>query len=133
MKVQERFQTVDELLKILTGSGQIAKLIPTRAAESLPEFILDKSPIIVGRYQPGEESVDINLESFSGSHTVSRRHGMIYRESGQWKIKDLDSVNGIFLRRQGQTRFSKKIISSEILNSGDAIAFGKVCFEFKKY
>ncbi len=133
MKVQDRFQTVDELLKILTSSGQIAKLIPTRAANSLPEFILDKSPIIIGRFKPGEKPVDINLESFSGSHTVSRQHGMIYRESGQWNLKDLDSVNGIFIRRQGQSRFSKRITTLEILNSGDVISFGKVCFEFKKY
>lgn len=133
MKVQDRFQTVDELLKILTGSGQIAKLIPTHSPESFPEFILEKSPIIVGRFKPGESEVDINLESFSGSRTVSRRHGKIYREQGQWKVQDSGSDNGIFIRRQGQSRFSKKITKSEILNSGDAIAFGKVTFEFKQY
>ena len=133
MRVQDRFQTVDELLKILTGSGQTAKLIPLHHADSFPEFIVDKSPIIVGRFEPGEPEVEINLEYFSGSHTVSRQHGMLCREQGQWKIKDLDSVNGIYLRRKGQPRFSQKITRSEILNSGDAIAFGKVSFIFKTY
>lgn len=42
MKVQDRFQTVDELLKILTGSGQVGKLIPLHSTGSLPEFIVDK-------------------------------------------------------------------------------------------
>ena len=133
MKVQDRFQTVDELLKILTGSGQVAKLIPLKSADSFSEFVLDKSPMIVGRFTPGEQPVDINLENFPGSHTVSRQHGRIYREEGQWKIEDLGSVNGIFIRRSGQSRFSRRITQSEILNSGDAIAFGKVCFLFKKY
>ncbi len=133
MKVQERFQTVDELLRILTGSGQIAKLISTRNANSYPEFILDKSPIIIGRFKPGETEVDINLETFTGSRTVSRRHGIIYREQAQWKIKDLDSDNGIFIRRIGESKFSKKIIEAKILNSGDVISFGKVSFEFKQY
>ena len=133
MRVQDRFQSVDELLKIVTGSGQVAKLIPIHSADSCPEFVIDKSPTIVGRFKPGEQQVDINLESFPGSHTVSRQHGIIYREEGQWKIKDLDSVNGIFIRRSGQSRFSQRITKSEILNSGDAIAFGKVCFLFKKY
>ncbi len=133
MKVQDRFQTVDELLKILTGSGQTAKLIPLHYADSLPEFTANKSPTIIGRFEPGEPAVDINLECFSGSYTVSRQHGMLYREQGQWKVKDLDSVNGIYIRRNGQSRFSKKITHSEILNSGDAIAFGKVSFIFKTY
>lgn len=133
MKVQDRFQTVDELLKILTGSGQIAKLIPLRNADYLPEFVIEKSPTVVGRFETGEPEVDINLECFSGSHTVSRQHGILYREQGQWKVKDLDSVNGIYIRRNEQSRFSTKITRSEILNSGDAIAFGKVSFIFKTY
>ena len=133
MRVQERFQTVDELLKILTGSGQVAKLIPIHSADSLPEFVVDKSSMIVGRFEPGELEVDINLECFSDSHTVSRQDGMIYRQQGQWKVKDLNSVNGVFIRRNGQSRFSKKITSSEILNSGDAIAFGKVSLILKTY
>ncbi|MDJ0742172.1 MAG: FHA domain-containing serine/threonine-protein kinase [Xenococcaceae cyanobacterium MO_167.B27] len=133
MRVQDRFQTVDELLKILTGSGQVAKLIPIHSANSSPEFVVDKSPMIVGRFEPGEQEVDINLNNFPGSHTVSRQHGVIYREQGQWKIKDLDSVNGIFIRRSRQSRFSRRITKSEILNSGDAIAFGKVSFILKTY
>ena len=133
INVGERFQTVDELLKILTGSGQVAKLIPLKSADSFSEFVLDTSPMIVGRFKLGEQPVDINLENFPGSYTVSRQHGRMYREEDQWKIEDLGSVNGIFIRRSGQSRFSKRISKSEILNSGDAIAFGKVCFLFKYY
>ena len=133
MRVQERFQTADELLKVLTGSGQLAKLIPLGSIPTTTEFTIEKSPAIVGRFTPGEAEVDINLENFSGSHTVSRQHGRIYRAEGKWRIEDLGSVNGIFIRRKGQSRFSSRITISEILNSGDEIAFGKVCFEFKFY
>lgn len=131
MRVQERFQSADELLKVLTGGGQIAKLIPIQPVDSLPEFFLDKSKLIVGRLEPEAPLVDINLDGFPGSKTVSRQHGEIYREAGQWKIRDLGSVNGIFIKPTGQPRFGKRITAPEILNSGDEIAFGKVCFRFQ--
>jgi serine/threonine protein kinase len=132
MRVQERFQSVEELLKVLTGGGQIAKLIPIQPVGSLPEFFLDKNKLIIGRIEPESPSVDIDLDSFPGSNTVSRQHGEIYREAGKWKIRDLGSVNGIFIKATGQPRFGARITAPEILNSGDKIAFGKVRFRFQK-
>jgi pSer/pThr/pTyr-binding forkhead associated (FHA) protein len=75
--------------------------------------------------------VDIDLEPFSGGDTVSRNHAEIYQEGGVWKIKDLGSTNGIFIKSAGQTRFAARITVPETLNSGDEIAFGKVRFLFQ--
>ena len=133
MRVEERFQTADELLKVLTKGGQVAKLIPLQPVAIIPEFILDKPNLIVGRFEPGWDSVDINLNGCPGADTVSRRHGEVYQESGNWKIKDLGSANGIFIKRSGQPRFNAKITVPERLNSGDAIAFGKVRFRFQTF
>lgn len=126
--VNDRFQSADELLKVLTGGHQIAKLI---SRQPLIEFMLDKSPLIIGRMEPGKVPPDINLDNFPGSETVSRPHAQIYRESGHWKIQDIGSSNGTFIKKLGQTRFSSRLITPEILTSGDEIAFGKVRFQFQ--
>ena len=131
MRVEERFHTADELLKVLTGGDQIAKLIVTQTGGLSPEFLLDKTKLTIGRFESGDTSVDIDLNNFTGSHTVSRLHGEIYREAGEWKIRDLDSVNGIFIKTSAQSRFSSRITAPKTLKSGDEIAFGKVRLRFQ--
>lgn len=131
MRVNERFQTANELLKALTGGEQVAKLVPMPVG-SRPEFILEKTQHLIGRTEPGTSLVDLNLEGFSGSQTVSRHHGKIYRESGAWKLKDLGSVNGIYVKQSSQSRF-ERITTPQKLNTGDEIAFGKVRFRFQTY
>ena len=66
--------------------------------------------------------VDIDLESFPGNETISCQHAEIYQEGGVWKIQDLDSTNGVFIKPTGQTRFNAKITQPEIINPGDEIA-----------
>lgn len=131
MRVQERFQTADELLKALTGGEQIARLVPISSV-ICSEFILEKTQHVIGRAEPDNSLVDIDLNHFSGSQTVSRQHGKIYRESGEWKIADLGSVNGIFIKRSGQPRFERVTLPQK-LSTEDEIAFGKVCFRFETY
>ncbi|MGB3639819.1 MAG: FHA domain-containing protein, partial [Rivularia sp. (in: cyanobacteria)] len=131
MRVEERFHTADELLKVLTGGSQIAKLIFTQTGGLSPEFLLDKTKLTIGRFESGDTSVDIDLNNFTGSHTVSRLHGEIYREGGEWKIRDLGSVNGIFIKTTAQSRFSSRITAPKTLKSGDEIAFGKVRLRFQ--
>lgn len=108
----------------------IAKLISKQAGSPVPEFTLD-SNAIVGIFDPDMGPVDIDLEEFSGGETVSRNHGEIYLEGGVWKIKDLGSTNGIFIKQTGQTRFGARITVPETINTGDEIAFGKVRFLFQ--
>ncbi|BDA65957.1 FHA domain containing protein [Calothrix sp. PCC 7716] len=107
-----------------------AKLISKQAGSPVPEFTLD-SNAVVGVFDPDMGPVDIDLEEFSGGETVSRSHGEIYPEGGVWKIKDLGSTNGIFIKRTGQTRFGARITVPETINTGDEIAFGKVRFLFQ--
>jgi hypothetical protein len=107
-----------------------ARLIAKQPSPPVPEFSLDSSSI-VGIFDPDMGPVDIDLEPFSGGDTVSRNHAEIYQEGGVWKIKDLGSTNGIFIKSAGQTRFAARITVPETLNSGDEIAFGKVRFLFQ--
>jgi len=107
-----------------------AKLIAKQPNSPVSEFPLN-SNTIVGIFDPDTGPVDIDLEAFSGGDTVSRNHAEIFPEGGVWKVKDLGSTNGIFIKPSGQTRFSARITVPETLNSGDEIAFAKVRFLFQ--
>jgi len=107
-----------------------ARLVSKKKGVPTPEFDLESSNL-VGKFDPDMGPVDVDLEEFSGGETISRQHAEVYREGDQWKIKDLGSENGVFLKRSGQAKFSARITNPEILGSGDEIAFAKVNFIFQ--
>lgn len=114
-----------------TIAADSARLIAKQVGSSFPEFSLDGSNAIVGRFDPDSGPVDIDLEGFSGDEMISRHHAEIYYEGGQWKVKDLGSTNGVFIKRSGQTRFGARVVIPETVTSGDEIAFGKIRFVFQ--
>jgi pSer/pThr/pTyr-binding forkhead associated (FHA) protein len=107
-----------------------ARLVAKQVGSSVSEFSLDGSNTIIGRFDPDSGPVDIDLEGFSGDETISRHHAEIYCEQGQWKVQDLGSTNGVFIKHSGQTRFGARVVIPEILTSGDEVAFGKIRFLF---
>ncbi|WP_424097527.1 FHA domain-containing protein [Moorena producens] len=114
----------------ITNTALIARLIAKQADAPTPEFPLDDNNLI-GIFDPDMGPVDIDLEPFVGNETVSRHHAEIYREGGQWKIKDLGSTNGVFIKPAGKTRFNAKITRPETINPGDEIAIAKIRFLFQ--
>jgi len=108
-----------------------ASLIPKLAGSPVPEFILDGGSALIGRFDTETGPVDVDLERFVGEETVSRHHAEIYREGGEWKIKDIGSTNGVFIKRSGQTRFGSRITIPESLYPGDEIAIGKIRLLFQ--
>lgn len=127
---QPTYPTSTPTSPTFSTTATTAKLISKQPGSPVVEFPLD-SNALVGMFDPDIGPVDIDLEKFPGGETVSRNHAEIYPESGVWKIKDLGSTNGIFIKRTGQTRFGSRITVPEIINSGDEIAFGKVRFLFQ--
>jgi hypothetical protein len=107
------------------------KLIAKQAGAIIPEFTLDKSSLLVGIFDPDSGPVEIDLDSFAGSDTVSRQHAEIYLEAGEWKVKDLTSTNGVFIKKSSQQRFGGKIVSPQVLEDGDEVAFAKIQFTFR--
>jgi len=122
----ERFQSAQDIINLLSAS---ARLVSSR--KSVSSEIILKSNNVIGKFDPDMAPVDIDLEKFSGSDTVSRKHAEIYREGDRWKIQDLGSTNGVFIKRIGQAKFSHRITISETINSGDEVAFGAVKFTFQ--
>lgn len=108
-----------------------AKLVAKQPNAPIPEFPLESNSAILGIFDPDTGPVDIDLEEFPGSETISRNHAEIYQEDGEWKIKDLGSTNGVFIKPVSQTRFGARITTPEIINSGDEIAIAKVRFLFQ--
>ena len=111
-------------------SSTTARLIAKQPQAPIPEFPIEGNALI-GIFDPDMGPVDIDLEDFSGNETVSRHHAEIYQETGIWKIKDLGSTNGVFIKPMGQTRFGARITTPESLNPGDEIAIAKIRFLFQ--
>jgi pSer/pThr/pTyr-binding forkhead associated (FHA) protein len=114
----------------VVNATDTAKLISKTANAPISEFLIENYAII-GTFDPDTGPVDVDLDNFLGSETVSRQHGEIYWENQQWKIKDLGSTNGIFIKKVGQNRFNARITTPEILENGDEIAIAKIRFVFE--
>lgn len=100
---------------------------------NMGSFLLEKESVaIVGRFDPDTGPVDIDLDDYVGNETVSRQHAEIYFESGTWKVKDLGSTNGVFIRRAQERRFEPRITAPSVINSSDEIAFGKIRFNLQQ-
>ncbi|WP_013334918.1 FHA domain-containing protein [Gloeothece verrucosa] len=107
-----------------------ARLVAKQPNAPIPEFLIESSAII-GIFDPDTGPVDIDLENFLGNETVSRNHAEIYTEGDVWKIKDLGSTNGVFIKPINQTRYGARITAPESLKSGDEIAIAKIRFLFQ--
>ena len=125
-------QPVDEESPSISNfSVNTGKLIAKQAHTPIPEFFLDGNHAIIGRFDSDTGPVDIDLEGFPGEDTISRNHAEIYYDGNQWKIKDLGSVNGVFIKRANQNRFEARIMRPEVIYSGDEIAIAKIRFLFQ--
>lgn len=112
-------------------NGAIARLIPKQAGAPVPEFVIDNGSAIVGIFDPDTGPVEVDLEGFSGDETVSRNHAEIYQEGASWKVKDLGSTNGVFIKPAGQSRFASRITVPTAINAGDELAIAKVRLLFQ--
>jgi len=132
MRADKRFQSVEELMAELGDITETARLVSLHQTAIVPEFVVEDRTVI-GRFLVNAEPENtscINLDSFAQDNTISRFHASIYREQQSWKIKDLGSVNGIFIKPVGQIRFGRRIDTPETLHHGDEIALGKIRFRF---
>jgi pSer/pThr/pTyr-binding forkhead associated (FHA) protein len=114
-----------------TPISSAVKLVAKQPNAPISEFPIEEESAVIGIFDPDSGPVEIDLEEFPGSDTVSRQHAEIYQENGIWKIQDLGSTNGIFLKPSGQRRFGARITQPEALNPGDEVAIAKIRFVFQ--
>ena len=91
-----------------------ALLVVRRGPNKGARFLLDADLITVGRHP--------NSDVFLDDVTVSRRHAEISRTSGEFSVKDLDSLNG--------TYFQGARVESALLTNGSELQIGKYHFTF---
>lgn len=91
---------------------------------------LQNSPVIVGKFDPSQGPVDLDMSRFAGSEYLSRQHAELYFDAG-WMVRDLGSTNGVFIRKRGQAQFQPRLQSPAPLENEDVIAFGNVHFIFR--
>ncbi|QUS60496.1 FHA domain-containing protein [Synechocystis sp. PCC 7338] len=114
-----------------TNAPSLAKLISRLPNAPVAEFLLDSPSCLIGRFDPDSGPVEVDLDGFPGDDTISRNHAEIYQESGSWKIKDLGSTNGVFIKRAGENRYGARITTPQPLWSGDEVAIAKIRFLFQ--
>ena len=86
-----------------------ALLVVKRGPTAGSRFPLDQPVTSAGRH-PGS---DVFLDDI----TVSRRHAEFRRETGEFRVVDIGSLNGTYVNRQP--------VESAVLASGDEIQIGK--------
>ncbi|GEM49365.1 FHA domain-containing protein [Deinococcus cellulosilyticus] len=99
------------------------------SGDSIP---LAAGALTVGRFDASTGPVDIDVTGLPGSEHVSRRHAQVFFENGQWKVKDLGSTNGVFVRKSGEVNFGPRIAEPTALTNGDEIAFGNLLMIFQE-
>ncbi|MDO4245688.1 MAG: FHA domain-containing protein [Deinococcus sp.] len=113
-----------------TRTGE-AKLGIKKFGTATGDFIpLQGEKLMVGRFDASSGPVDIDLSSLPGAEHISRHHAELYREGGQWFVRDLGSTNGVFVRKGGQTAFSPRLQEPTLLTDGDELAFGNLMLTF---
>lgn len=110
-----------------------AKLFAKRhGALSSDPIPLQEGRLVVGRFDPSTGPVEIDVAGMAGAEHISRRHAELYTESGVWKVRDLGSTNGVFLKRAGEEGYGPRLQEPVVLNDGDEVAFGNVIFVFRQ-
>ena len=92
---------------------------------------LNFSPMSIGKFDPAQGPIDIDLGHLTGNEYISRKHAELYFDDG-WTVRDLGSTNGVFIRRQGQSNFLPRLQTAFKLENGDEVAFGNIRFVFQK-
>lgn len=109
-----------------------AKLVFKRFGALTSETIPLQGPrLVVGRFDASTGPVEIDLTGVPGAENISRRHAELYFE-GFWKVRDLGSTNGVFIKRAGEEAYSPRLVEPAELKDGDEIAFGNVIVVFQE-
>ena len=91
---------------------------------------LKTSPLMLGKFDPAQGPIDIDLSNLPGNEYLSRRHGELFFDDG-WTVRDLGSTNGVFVRRSQDSNFLPRLQSPMKLEDGDEVAFGNLRFVFR--
>ncbi len=118
--------------KAVSTSVKPAKLVITKFGSITEESIpLQATPLIVGKFDPATGPVDIDLTGIRGEEYISKQHAELYFD-GRWKVRDIGSTNGIYIRPVGAKNYNPRLQVPTELSDSDEISFGNVRFVFRE-
>jgi len=109
--------------------GQSKVRAVLREMETGKEFLLVKTPSIIGRSSAGKgasEGIDIDVLPFREARTVSRPHAQITHSQGKYYFEALKEERPIFLNDRALA-FGQR----HALHSGDIVGVGNIQFVFE--
>lgn len=106
----------------------IFKRFGALTTESIP---LQGPRLVVGRFDASTGPVEIDLTGVAGAENISRRHAELFFDGG-WKVRDLGSTNGVFIKRATEDAYSPRLVEPTEVKDGDELAFGNVILVFKE-
>jgi hypothetical protein len=114
-------------------AARAAKLLVKKyGAYTGDEVPLLGTRMVVGRFDASSGPVDVDVTGLPGAEHVSRHHAEIFVENDEWKVRDLGSTNGVFIRRNGESGFSPRLQEPAVLKDGDELALGNVMLLFRE-
>ena len=87
--------------------------------------------VLVGRFDAQKGPVDVDLGQLGVTDHISRHHARMYLQGADWVVEDLNSKNGVFVRRP--TEGARRINTPTVLSTGDEVSFGMVTFVFRAH
>ncbi|CAH1189916.1 hypothetical protein PAECIP111893_00014 [Paenibacillus plantiphilus] len=105
------------------GQAKITKLVLLdEDSESIKEwFIQGEVSLLIGK-TTGRSEVDIDLADTEYASLISTQHAVLNYTSGRWYIEDLDSRNGIGIRKSNRSSAVKlESDAPSLIETGDMI------------
>lgn len=85
--------------------------------------IAGKVSVLIGR-DSHRENVDVNLMNTAFAGMVDRQHAVLNYAAGQWYIEDLDSTNGIRVRKRDGILYEVAKGQPCLVEKGDVLLIG---------
>jgi hypothetical protein len=89
--------------------------------------LVNRNGIVIGK-NTEKEKVDIDLSKTSDAPFISRKHAVLNFSSGNWYVEDLDSRNGIRVKKPGKESVNIKGSGPVLLERGDMFYISNTAF-----
>ncbi|MEC0226290.1 FHA domain-containing protein [Paenibacillus alba] len=112
-----------QVLSVQAASSSISKLaMLSEDGEKMKEwYIQGETALLIGKSSTDNE-VEVDLADAEYASLISKQHAVLNYASGIWYLEDLDSRNGVGIKRKGAS--TKQVLENEApykIDSGDMI------------
>ncbi|CAM5203298.1 FHA domain [Lysinibacillus sphaericus] len=116
-----KYEAKETMYEYTDTNIQKIVLLNERGAEVEEWLLNDKTSMLIGK-SSSEQEVDIDLTGTEYESLINYEHAVLNCVSGMWYIEDIDSVNGVGIKKaHKRVKSSLKQENPYRLNSGDII------------